>query len=115
MKCLRNHCTESYSRHKDSPLTAINFRSLVFYKKLNTTDAKNFTRQQFDKNSKESDQEKIKDLLKVADQAAIIIERNLVQGIKNKDSVFSLQLNAAKEMNDNASIKSAKKQPAQKI
>ena len=57
----------------------------------------------------------IKKLLKVADQAAIIIKRNIVQGVKTRDDVFSLQLNADKEMNDNSSINSAKKQPAQKI
>lgn len=79
------------------------------------TDAKQFTRQQFEKNSLVADPQEIMALLKIADQAAIIIERNLVQGIKNQDSIFSLQLNANKEMNDNSSIKSAKKQPAQKI
>lgn len=92
----------------------INFRSKVIINIL-ITDAKEFTRQQFQKNSLVTDPKEINSLLKVADQAAVIIERNIVQGVKNKESIFSLQLNANKEMNDNASIKGSKKQPAQKI
>ena len=82
---------------------------------VNIIDAQRFTRMQFEKNASVADPEEIQKLLKIGDQAAIIIERNIVQGIQNRDSIFSLQLNENKEMNDNASIKSAKKQPPQKI
>ena len=75
-----------------------------------------YTRKEFDKNSLIKDPKEIETLLKVADQASIIITRNIVQGIQNKDSIFSLQLNPIKEMNDNSSIKKSKQgQPPQKI
>ena len=57
-----------------------------------------------------SDPAELEKLLKIADQAAIIIEKNIVQGVKNSKNAYSLQLNENKEINDNN-----QKQPAQKI
>ena len=85
-----------------------------------------FTKTEFRKNQSEQDPTKIKQLIESANEAANIIRRNIVQGVKadNKEDVYSesivrlikliafkeLRITKDTEVNDNDSIKIASQQ-----
>ncbi|TPX62898.1 hypothetical protein PhCBS80983_g00075 [Powellomyces hirtus] len=81
------------------------------------SQAHQYTRQQFLKEKDETDPVKLAKLVKTAYQAATIIRKNVVQGVKSekKDDAYLLKLDAEKEINSNDTIKLAKeRQPAQR-
>ena len=69
-----------------------------------------YTRQQFEKNATLTDQQEVQNLLKIASQATIIIQKNIVQGHKKDKDTFVLDLKPHHEINDNQ-----QKQPPQRI
>ena len=81
-------------------------------------DARQYTRQQFYKNAQVSDPKELEKLIKVGQQAIMIITRNIVQGIKKPgtEDTFVLQITPDKEINSNDTIKmKGCGQPAQRI
>ncbi|KAI8818503.1 uncharacterized protein EV422DRAFT_537290 [Fimicolochytrium jonesii] len=76
--------------------------------------ARQYTRDQFLKSAKETDPAAITKLVTTANQAATIIRRNVVQGVRKREDTFQLRLDEEKEINDNESIRSRKGQPPQR-
>ncbi|KAI9094866.1 hypothetical protein DFS34DRAFT_627487 [Phlyctochytrium arcticum] len=81
-------------------------------------NARLYTRQQFLERKDEVDPAEVGKLLKTAQQAAVIIRKNIVQGVKkpNDNETYVLKLDEEKEVNSNDTIKMAGKlrQPAQR-
>ncbi|KND00304.1 uncharacterized protein SPPG_04629 [Spizellomyces punctatus DAOM BR117] len=80
-------------------------------------NARLYTRQQFLQQKDETDPEKLAKLVKTAQQAAVIIRKNIVQGVKKEkaDETYVLKLDEEKEINSNDTIKLAgQRQPAQR-
>ncbi|KAJ3158868.1 hypothetical protein HDU86_002556 [Geranomyces michiganensis] len=83
------------------------------------SQARKHTRQQFLAQANETDAAKIAQLIKVANQAATIIRKNVVQGVKDTTrtdgDVYKLKIDSEKEVNSNDTIRTAnKRQPAQR-
>ena len=92
---------------------------------MHYTDARIYTRREFEKNAHETDPQSLALLYRVAEQAEVIIRKNLVQGVlkDEKDNTFELRITKDTEVNDNLSIKGGsssggcqqQRQPPQKI
>ncbi|KAI9136978.1 mitochondrial complex I protein Fmp36 [Paraphysoderma sedebokerense] len=73
--------------------------------------ARDETRKRFSEVKNETDPAKIEKNLKIAQQVANILERNIVQGVKKSenDQLYRLNLSPRHEINDNDTIKLAGK------
>ncbi|KAJ3180286.1 hypothetical protein HDU87_002165 [Geranomyces variabilis] len=94
-------------------------RKTFEFDSVQITQAREHTRQQFLAQANETDAAKIAQLVKVANQAATIIRKNIVQGVKDTGrtdgDVYKLRLDSEKEINDNDTIRTATlRQPAQR-
>ncbi|KAI9017861.1 hypothetical protein BC832DRAFT_545860 [Gaertneriomyces semiglobifer] len=85
---------------------------------LQLKNAKTFTRSKFLEQKDVTDPAELEKLVKVAQQSATIVRRNIVQGVKKtqEDDTYVLKLDENKEINSNDTIKQrGKGQPAQRV
>ncbi|KAJ3019671.1 hypothetical protein HKX48_001914 [Thoreauomyces humboldtii] len=81
--------------------------------------AHEYTRQQYRSNAGEHDPATLAKLVKTANQAAVIIRKNVVQGVRKEDALddhtFRLNIDSEKEINSNDTIRTPNaRQPAQR-
>jgi hypothetical protein len=82
---------------------------------FNIRNARIFTKQKYLESKDLESEDEIKAKLKIANDAALIIRRNIVQGVRhNEASPFVLNITPETEVNSNDTIKGTCKQPAQK-